>query len=843
MFKINVEKEKKQVILSSPSKLSFQLESDFNIKEVETEGRSYSYILWDLPFNNFIILSLYSRYKNSFDISKEDLGYIIGSVKGMQLPEIYVNNPGWINISVPSIPSYEKFTKNISAKHQVLFSYTVPFSRFYEVLRVVLNWDHPFLPAPVMRESFTKYAFAELSDSSLKGLSTTDIRKLITFAYGYRIKDGGYKKLNLYHCSDLLLNRPKDYEDRTNVVDLRYAPFGKTTIFKGTYIANNSGFGNQVKLICDVNGKQVNVTMWGGAWAIEQFKEGDTIYIIGSKIRGSNISAQEILSELDIQSLPIKPRYPQSPTNGFKSHVLMMAVEEIFTRFDGSEIAQYFTSDDGYTFWNAVNDLHFPKNVDIYKKSINYLSLLELLYLQIILIDNKNKKGIRYSPKKRYVPNGYYDNGLRALPFVLTEDQQVALDKIVTNLNSDEASRMLLSADTGSGKSVVAQLSSLYTVDSGQQVAILAPTEVLARQLYDTFVNIIKRMDKKPNITYLSSGTSTKDKNEIKRLVKDGTYDIVVGTHSIINLEYNNLGLLVIDEQQKFGAKQRDTLIASRPDGKIPDVLSQTATPIPRSTALIMYGDIELIQMENKPQGRLPVITKWVQESPKQLMSQAINNVWSTVSEEITNNRQVFIITPAVEDNNSSDTTSVKKTTKLLQNKFPQYKIDSLYGSMKREDQTKVINDFRDGKFNILVASSIVEVGIDIPEATVMIILDANRFGASSLHQIRGRVGRNSYQSYCYLISDADTKDATRRLMSLVESNNGFDIALVDLETRQEGDILGERQSGVTNLRFAELSNHMQLIGIARAKAEEFYNSDLKEQVLEDAKAFLNVEN
>lgn len=393
---------------------------------------------------------------------------------------------------------------------------------------------------------------------------------------------------------------------------------------------------------------------------------------------------------------------------------------------------------------------------------------------------------------------------------------------------------------------ILAQLTCLQAVDNGYQAVLAAPTEVLAGQLYKTFVKLLEGIPQnlRPSIVFMSGALKAKEKREILKAIEFGEVDLIVGTHSVLNakIPYKNLGVVCIDEQQKFGTAQRNSLLNIRKDNFMPDIISQTATPIPRSTAQIFYGDINLIVVDQKPEGRKEIITEWLHEDPRKIIKTKTNPLWKDINDEIAAGHKVFIVVPMVHENEKVNAASVAETVKALAQTLPGTEIEFVHGQMKKDIQQQHIENFRTGTANLLVASTVIEVGVDIPEATRMIILSADRLGASSLHQIRGRVGRNSLQSKCYLVSDNEKESNTARLQSLVDSNNGFEIATVDLHTRGEGDLFGEKQAGDTKLTFASLVNHSTLIDDARAVAEEIYKTPRKVEAIQDAEAVLKSE-
>ena len=796
-----------------------------------------------LPYSSFVIACFCLVNKDFVKKSKEALESMKSQAKDCVYPTAFLDdkNRNQVFIEAPSIPSYRSLLSSLSAKHKRLNIYSIPKSRLYEFYRRVKSWKHQFLPQIAISNELNDYLKEELSIShDVESLFKIQPEDLYSIEYGYNMDiPKAMKKLKWDSVGDLILTRPRKYEDRTRIMPVKSARFGKEYTFKVEFLLFLQSFDKRkvrFQVRDTLTHEIVDCQMFGGFYYKQKLKAGDIIHIVASKIQnGLNVS--NILYENEVESLPIAPVYNASPSNGFPSRVITYCTDEVLERFDGKELFSYIKGEK--PFWDSVKSLHFPKNVDDYDKCIDNLAFHELVCLQLLFIDRKMRSDKKAGIPKVKINNGYFENALKELPFDLTVGQKNAIQEMKSKFATNDPVDALLSGDVGSGKSLIATLLALFVVDNKQQVAIIGPTEVLARQLYDSVMWVVDMLEDKPVVEYVSGSFKASELKPKKKDIKEGKVDIVVGTHSLFNLKYKNLGFIVIDEQQKFGAEQRDKLKnEGRDDGKIPDVLSQTATPIPRSTAQAFYGDIDLIQVKDKPAGRKEIKTEWIKENSEEVIKNKQSKLWTLIRKEINEGNQIFMICPAVEDNEETDFMNVNKTQKIL-NKINKDLAKSIHGKMSKEKQKEVIEEFKEQKFPILIGSSILEVGINIPQATVMVVLDADRFGASSLHQIRGRVGRNDLQSYCLLVSESDTESANVRLNSLVESNNGFDIALADLKTRKEGDMLGIRQSGESTLRFCNLIDHSELIDIAKEEANRIYTSSLKTQALKDANSFL----
>lgn len=841
---VKADLEKDLLYLKSNRNLSNVILKELaSVTETKTE-KGYFYEMPLLMFNCYVIYRLSLLSDNMIGYLKDDeKKYIETLAQNVDEPELYIKDKSHVGIKAPALKSYSKLLDIVGARHHMLTMYSIPFSRMYETIRLITSFNHTFLPKFKIREDLQEKLTTPITnDETIEELFNIELSDLVSIKDGYQIKPEGFKKLKYYNAVDLLLNRPSYYVDRTEVFDSYTAPFGRKIFIHGTIKSFSTNLNKNATMVLNDGKRDITISFWGAGYLTKIYRPGDKVYISVTRIGKDKFNGAQILPEEEVKSLPILPIYRQSPRAKITTKVLTSSVQELLMRFNGSNIGKYIKHSNE-NLWTSLKKLHFPENIDEYEKTLTNLSYIELFYMQLIFEHRKRntEKAVGIS---KYTENPkMMKDGITNLPYELTKgegSQQEAIEKIINKLKTPTAENILISADTGSGKSTIAAAACLYTVDCGYQACLVGPTEILAKQLYDTFMKMIAPLKEKPVVAYLSGATKAKEKRDILNSVKNGTIDVLIGTHSLFNADYNNLGLIVIDEQQKFGANQREALIDSRKDGRKVDVLSQTATPIPRTTALALYGDVELITISQKPKGRKENITQWIKKNSDDFLKELVSPEWNHIYNEIENGHQVFIVTPAVQEKSKS--ASVEKTSKILTRKFPSLKIDYVHGGLDKKQQNKKIEDFRDRKSDVLIASSIIEVGIDIPNATVMLVLDANRFGASSLHQIRGRVGRGESQGYCYLVSDADSESATRRLQSLVDSNDGFEIAMVDLGTRKEGDIFGVKQSGESTFRFCDLTNieTLSLIELAKKEAKQVYDSEHRDIALKDAYIFLN---
>jgi ATP-dependent DNA helicase RecG len=401
------------------------------------------------------------------------------------------------------------------------------------------------------------------------------------------------------------------------------------------------------------------------------------------------------------------------------------------------------------------------------------------------------------------------------LPFKLTGAQNRVLKEIFTDLEKSYPMSRLVQGDVGSGKTIVAALSALNVVKNGYQVAVMAPTEILAKQHYKTFVKVLAPYSL--NIQFIAGSTTKKQKENLLMRMANGTVDIMIGTHSLIQdkIVFKNLGLAIIDEQHRFGVQQRNIL---KSYGS-PHLLTMTATPIPRTLAITLYGDQDLSVIDEMPAGRKPVITRMVSEK-KRL------DAYRWIEDQINKGRQAFVICPLIEESETLEVKSVLEEYQYLQEHiFPQFEIALLHGKMKQEEKDQIMKDFKDNKVKILVSTSVIEVGIDVPNASIMLIEGAERFGLSQLHQFRGRVGRGEHQSYCFLFNTKLSKIGEIRMKAMERENSGFKLSEIDLKLRGPGEVYGQKQSGIPDLKMANL-NDLNTLKKAREAAETIIEKD-----------------
>lgn len=468
----------------------------------------------------------------------------------------------------------------------------------------------------------------------------------------------------------------------------------------------------------------------------------------------------------------------------------------------------------------ANNNIHFPKEFDDFKKARKRLVFEELLSTQLALLQLKNnnltdKKGIVFDK------NAKMSDVINTLPFNLTKAQLRVLQEIDENMESEKSMNRLLQGDVGSGKTIVAMISAYKAVKSGYQSAILAPTAILATQHLNNFKKILDKFEIRCEL--LISGITKKKKEEILQRLQSGEIDIIIGTHALLeeNVVFKNLGLVVTDEQHRFGVKQR-TKIAEK--GHNLDVLVMSATPIPRTLALILYGDLDISIIDELPPNRKTIETFAVTKR----MEERINNF---IKKQVDEGRQAYIVCPLVEDSEEEDTDlkSVITLYETCQKEiFPDYSVDYIHGKMKPKEKDEIMERFKKGEIDILISTTVIEVGVDVPNASIMVIEDAQRFGLAQLHQLRGRVGRGEYKSYCVLKYNGNGQNTKERMKVMCETNDGFVISQKDLELRGSGDFFGTMQHGIPDFKIANLFTDVDILKLAQEATIKIVDKDKK---------------
>ncbi|MFA5039881.1 MAG: ATP-dependent DNA helicase RecG [Candidatus Omnitrophota bacterium] len=636
---------------------------------------------------------------------------------------------------------------------------------------------------------------------------------------------------------DLLYHFPRRYEDRSHFQPIREIEIGSFVSVKGEILSKKSrrsfkrrSFGIFEISVADDSGRLFAV-WFNQAYLERYFNPGDQVILYGkAELYKDRIQLSspdfEVLEDKDagLDIGRIVPVY--SLPQGFSQRVFRKLVKSCLDlHVRNLRESLPFDIRTKHHFLNIAQSLlhiHFPESALLRSQAYQRLSFEEFFLYQIPLILRKlkrrDKKGIAFS-----VDEGLIGSFTAVLPFSLTFSQRLVLEEIKKDMSAPMPMQRLMQGDVGCGKTVVALLSALIAASSGHQTALMVPTEILAQQHFEKITHLLSGLSHQKNIKIgmLTSSLSEEEKKDVLRKIKAGELDIVIGTHALLQegVAFGKLGLIIIDEQHKFGVSQRALLPQK---GVNPDVLIMTATPIPRTLSLTLFGDLDISVITEMPKGRGRIETRLFSRENR-------SQVYEMVRGQVCQGRQAFLIYPLVEESERLELSAAKTMYKEFKNDvFKDLKIGLVHGKMKRCEQEKAMSGFREGRLDILVATTVLEVGIDVPNATVMVIEHAERFGLAQLHQMRGRIGRGSYESQCLLLADPRTEDAQARLKAFTQTTDGFQIAEEDLKIRGPGEFFGERQHGLTNLKIADPLAQMHLLKAAREDAHHVLERDPK---------------
>lgn len=660
---------------------------------------------------------------------------------------------------------------------------------------------------------------------------STSVEKIPRIGPQYQKK---LKRLGIETVKDLVFHFPHRYEDFSNVIPIAKVCLGETVSIQGKIleIKNIRTFKKRMVLtqtLISDNSGTIKVIWFNQPYLINTIKKGDTIFLAGKmnqKGQGrylSNPAYEKIppgwtgnLQQILTHTGRLVPVYPE--TEGLSSRWLRFIIKPLLANFKNTisdslpkKITEKYKL---LPIQKAIWQIHFPDSLSLAGKAKERFIFEELFNLALFILREKMKL-VKEKARAVFLDINLIKNFIDNLPFKLTDDQRKAAWQILKDLEKPRPMNRLLEGDVGSGKTVVAAIAALNTAKAGLGVVIMAPTEILAKQHFQEFSKLLKKFNIKVGL--LTSKVKIKNKKP----------DILIGTHALIQKEvkFKNLALVIIDEQHRFGVEQRAKLCQQK--DFIPHFLSMTATPIPRTLSLTLYGDLDLSLIKELPKGRKKIITEIISLKDRK-------KTYGFVKKQIEKGRQAFVICPRIEpsskNNNEGHSWAEVKAVKdeykkLSEDIFPDLKIEMLHGKMRNEEKEKVMKNFKNGKINILVSTSVVEVGIDIPNATVMIIEGADKFGLAQLHQFRGRVGRGKSQSFCFLFTEFSGQKTNQRLKALISCENGFELAEKDLKIRGPGDLLGKSQWGIPDLVMDSLKD-IFLVEKTRKEAKEILTED-----------------
>jgi ATP-dependent DNA helicase RecG len=633
-------------------------------------------------------------------------------------------------------------------------------------------------------------------------------------------------KLGINSLEDIITYFPREYEDRSKLKKIAELKDGDEATFSAIITSRVSeirirkGMTIYKLIVRDETGGIV-LTWFNQSYIKNSFTVGKEYLFFGKVTGGYN--------HLEVQSPvfdkvgenkntgKIIPIYPL--TYGISQNIIRSIIQNAVTSVNNQLIE---TLPDKVRINNnlcdinfAINKIHFPDSTQDFEIARYRLAFEELLLLQIALLNIKNglksdERGIKFDKDENM------SELQKSLPFELTNAQKRVWVEIDNDMKSDKAMNRLVQGDVGSGKTVLAAMAMYKAFRNGYQAAMMAPTSILADQHFQTISRILEPFGIR--CALITGNITKKQKEIILNELKLGIINVIIGTHALIqeNVEFNNLGIVVTDEQHRFGVRQREILSSK---GEKPDTLVMTATPIPRTLALILYGDLDISIIDELPPGRQKVDTYAVTED----MDNRINEF---IRKEILSGRQAYIVCPLVEDSEIMDLKSVKEVYERYKNIFSDFKVEYIYGKMKGKDKDDIMKRFKDGAINVLISTTVIEVGVDVPNASIMIIEDADRFGLAQLHQLRGRVGRGKNKSYCILKYKSNSKLVKERMDIMQKSNDGFAISEKDLELRGPGEFFGTRQHGIPEFKIANLFKDMNILKIAQEEAFKIIEKD-----------------
>ena len=634
-------------------------------------------------------------------------------------------------------------------------------------------------------------------------------------------------KIGIYNLGDLITYYPRDYEDRSKPRMIQNLVNGEDSLIKAVAVSRvvEIRLKNRMcmyKLVVQDETAKCTIIWFNQSYLKNKFIIGETYYFFGkANIRmGKFEMSSPVFDDVNTKNNTgrIIPIY--SSTYSLSQNTIRKIIENGLEMVDGNleeNMPEYIL--DNYNLLGineATKKVHFPESFEEFKEARKRLVFEELLTMQVALLGLKNKysrdiKGIEFAREYKF------SDIINDLPFKLTNAQIRVLQEIENDMEKDKSMNRLLQGDVGSGKTIVSIIAAYKAIKSGYQAAIMAPTSILASQHLESFTEILEKYNIRCEL--LISSITKKKKEEILEKLKNGEIDVLIGTHAILedNVIFKNLGLVVTDEQHRFGVRQRSK-IASK--GKNPDVLVMTATPIPRTLALILYGDLDISIIDELPPNRKKIDTFAVTKQ----MEERVNNF---IKKQIEEGRQCYIVCPLVEENEEIDAKSVLELAEKYKNEtFKDYKVEYIHGKMRPKEKDEIMLEFKEKRIDILISTTVIEVGVNVPNSSIMVIENAERFGLAALHQLRGRVGRGEYKSYCILKYNSKSDVVRQRMKIMQDTNDGFVIAEKDLELRGTGEFFGTKQHGIPDFKIANLFEDIPILKMVQDLSKKIEEED-----------------
>lgn len=654
-------------------------------------------------------------------------------------------------------------------------------------------------------ESVSSYSllYKNIDEIKIKGVTKINLPKL--------------KKLGIFSLYDLFYHFPRAYENRDNYKKINEVLDEEFVILKGTVVNIVSRFAKRgmvmVSAVLSDETGMMELLWFNNRYVKNNVKVGNEIMVYGKVKKGmkmqiinpeyKKIDEKYFETKKENQILPIYPS-----TESLRQISIRKIIEAALNSYGyllyENMPNEFLKKEKIIGRKEAMLNIHFPENEAKKEEAQKRFMFEEILLLEMGILQSrfqseKNNKNVYKLEDKKNLVSKF----IKSLPYELTKAQKTVITEIYKELKAGKIVNRLIQGDVGSGKTIVSFVILLYMIENGYQGAIMAPTEILSIQHYLGIIDEFSKLDIR--VELLTASVKGKKREKLLNEIKEGLVDIIIGTHSLIeeDVVFKNLGLIVIDEQHKFGVRQRKLL---RDKGNLANLIVMSATPIPRSLALTIYGDLDVSIIDELPSGRSPIKTKWIKdEIEKQKMYDFIDRM-------IEKGRQVYIVSPLIEESETLNVKSAQETFEEYKDIFPNRRIDIIHGRQKYKEKQEVMEKFKNHEIDILVSTTVIEVGVNVPNATVIAIRDAQRFGLSSLHQLRGRVGRGSHKSYCFLESKTNNEVSVKRLEVMEKTTDGFKIAEEDLKLRNSGEILGIKQSGVSDMVFTDIVRNVKEI-------------------------------